>query len=137
MKLLIDECLSPELTKRARERGYGESSHVVWLGMAGAKDWELKSVILSADWTFVTRNAIDFRGSASRPGEKGQYAGVELHAGLICIGGPDAVDVDAQLEMLDVALNELDHTPDLINQVIEVLLEDDRGFGLKRYALPK
>jgi alkylhydroperoxidase family enzyme len=32
MKFLVDECLSPELTKRALARGYGESSHVVWLG---------------------------------------------------------------------------------------------------------
>lgn len=75
MKLLIDECLSPELTKLAHDRGYGESSHVVWLGKAGAKDWELKPLILDGDWTFVTRNADDFRGSASRPGQRGQYAG--------------------------------------------------------------
>jgi hypothetical protein len=30
MKFLVDECLSPELVKLAHERGYGESSHVVW-----------------------------------------------------------------------------------------------------------
>ncbi len=30
MKFLIDECLSPELVKRAHARGYGESSHVAW-----------------------------------------------------------------------------------------------------------
>jgi predicted nuclease of predicted toxin-antitoxin system len=35
MKLLIDECLSPELTKLAHTKGYGETSHVVWLGQAG------------------------------------------------------------------------------------------------------
>jgi predicted nuclease of predicted toxin-antitoxin system len=39
MKLLIDECLSPELTKLAHAKGYGESSHVVWMGLAGKKDW--------------------------------------------------------------------------------------------------
>lgn len=38
MKFLIDECLSPKLTERAREKGYGESSHLVGLGRAGAKD---------------------------------------------------------------------------------------------------
>jgi hypothetical protein len=31
MKLLIDECLSPELARLARDRGHGESSNVVWL----------------------------------------------------------------------------------------------------------
>lgn len=42
MKLLIDECLSPELTRLAHAEGYEESSHVVWLGRSGLKDWELK-----------------------------------------------------------------------------------------------
>jgi hypothetical protein len=56
MKFLIDECLSPEMTKLAIARGYGESSHVVWLGRAGSKDWELKHLMLKDDWTFVTKN---------------------------------------------------------------------------------
>jgi len=56
MKFLVDECLSPELTLRAQSKGYGESSHVVWLGRAGLKDWQLKPLIVAGDWTFVTRN---------------------------------------------------------------------------------
>lgn len=88
MKFLIDECLSPELTKLAHAKGHGESSHVVWLGRAGLKDWELKPVILDGDWTFVTKNSVDFRGPAERPGAKGQYADVTLHAGLVCLNGP-------------------------------------------------
>jgi predicted nuclease of predicted toxin-antitoxin system len=88
MKFLVDECLSPELTKLAHARGYGESSHVVWLGRAGLKDWELKPLILQGDWTFVTKNSVDFRGPAGKPGSKGQYADVALHAGLICLNGP-------------------------------------------------
>jgi len=64
MKFLVDECLSPELTKLAHAKGYGESSHVVWLGRAGMKDWELKPIILDGDWTFVTKNSVDFRGRA-------------------------------------------------------------------------
>ena len=35
MKFLVDECLSPELTVLARDRGYPESSHVVWIDKAG------------------------------------------------------------------------------------------------------
>jgi predicted nuclease of predicted toxin-antitoxin system len=46
MKLLIDECPSPDLVHLARERGYYESFHVTWLGKAGCKDWELKELIL-------------------------------------------------------------------------------------------
>ena len=88
LKFLIDECLSPSLAQLARDRGYHESFHVSWLGKAGWKDWELKDLILSGDWTFVTRNSIDFRGAAERPGSKGQYADVPIHAGLVCINGP-------------------------------------------------
>ena len=87
MKLLIDECLSPELAKLAQALGH-ESSHVVWLDKAGWKDWQLKSVILDGDWTFVTKNSIDFRGPDAKRGSKGQYAGVEIHAGLICLDAP-------------------------------------------------
>lgn len=42
MKFLVDECLSPDLTKRAHTKGHGEASHLIWLGRAGLKDWELK-----------------------------------------------------------------------------------------------
>jgi predicted nuclease of predicted toxin-antitoxin system len=37
MKFLVDECLSPELTQYAHAKGYGESSHVVWLGCAAGR----------------------------------------------------------------------------------------------------
>ena len=76
MKFLVDECLSPDLVKLAHDRGHGESSHVVWRRLQGKKDWELKPFILDGDWTFVTRNSVDFRGPLSRPGSRGQYAGV-------------------------------------------------------------
>jgi Domain of unknown function (DUF5615) len=70
MKFLIDECLSPELTKLAHAKGHGESFHVVWLGRAGLKDWELKPIILDGDWTFVTKNSVDFRGPEAQPGRR-------------------------------------------------------------------
>jgi len=135
MKLLVDECLSPELTKLAHARGHGESSHVVWLGRAGLKDWELKPLILQDDWTFVTKNSVDFRGSASKPGSKGQYADVALHAGLICLNGPPGMDLDMQLELFEQALQELEADPDLINQVLEITCEED-SLHVRRYHLP-
>ena len=60
LKFLIDECLSLDLVEVARDRGFAQSSHVVWLGKAGWKDWQLKPFILDGDWTFVTRDRIDF-----------------------------------------------------------------------------
>lgn len=135
MKFLIDECLSPELTTLAHENGYGESSHVVWLGRAGAKDWELKPLILGGDWTFVTRNSIDFRGPATRPGGSGQYADVMLHAGLVCLNAPAGMNLDLQLELFEAALAELAHDSDLVNQVLEVSV-DGSDLRVHRYALP-
>ncbi len=137
MKFLVDECLSPELVKLARDRGHAESSHVVWLGQAGRKDWELKPFILEGDWTFVTRNSVDFRGPSDDPGAKGQYADVEIHAGLICLNGPyDGMDLDMQLELFEQALEELEGNPDLINQVLEITCEED-SIAVRRYGLPE
>lgn len=137
MKLLIDECLSPDLVAMAVSQGHPESSHVVWLGKAGWKDWELKPFILEGDWTFVTRNSVDFRGSMDRPGSKGQYADVSLHAGLICINGPVGMDAELQSELLEIALEEIGPEGQLINGVVEVSLDDLEGeVDIVRYDLP-
>lgn len=136
MKFLVDECLSPELTKLAHERGYGESSHVVWLGKSGAKDWELKPFIIDDNWTFVTKNSVDFRGSSAQPGASGQYADVMLHAGLVCLNGPEGMDLDTQIELFEEALNELDRDNDLVNQVLEVST-DGEELHILRYSLPR
>jgi hypothetical protein len=136
MKFLIDECLSPELAQLAHGRGHGESSHVVWLKKAGWKDWSLKPFILDGDWTFVTSNAVDFRGPADRPGSRGQYADVVIHAGLVCLGGPaGGMTLDDQLALFEIALDEIGEG-DLVNQVLEVVMEEDGAVRALRYALP-
>jgi hypothetical protein len=88
------------------------------------------------DWTFVTRNSVDFRGAASSPGAKGQYADVAVHAGLICLNAPGGMDLDLQLELFEQALAELDADSDLVNQVLEITLDDDDKLHVLRYALP-
>ena len=135
MKFLIDECLSPQLTKLAHAEGYGESLHVVWLNRAGMKDWELKSLILDGSWTFVTKNSVDFRGAPERPGAKGQYADVTLHAGLVCLNGPQHMDLKMQLKIFEEALKKLKQLPDLVNQVLEITMEDGQ-LKFRRYKLP-
>lgn len=136
MKFLIDECLSPDLAKMALREGYGESSHVVWLKLSGLKDWELKPIILEGDWTFVTKNSVDFRGPRENPGTKGQYAEVAIHAGLICLNGPPGMDLGMQVELFELALAELGVAPDLVNQVLEITAEDDDTISVLRYNLP-
>lgn len=135
MKFLVDECLSPDLTKLAHAKGHGKSSHVVWLGRSGLKDWELKPVILDGDWTFVTKNSVDFRGPAERPGAKGQYADVALHAGLVCLNGPQGMDLDMQIELFEQALDELEADADLVNQVLEITWGES-ALDVRRYRLP-
>ena len=135
MKFLIDECLSPELVRMARARGYGESMHIVWLKKTGWQDWSLKPLILEGDWTFVTKNSIDFRGPETRPGAKGQYSDVTIHAGLICLNGPEGMDLDMMRELFEVALDVLQEDGDLVNQVLEVTLEADE-IHILRYMLP-
>ena len=137
MKLLLDECLSEELTKLAQRRGHAEASRVAWMGKRGWKDWQLKSLIIDGDWTFVTRNSVDFRGPRDAPASKGQYVGVEVHAGLICLNGPVGMDLDLQLEMFEEALDELDRDDDLVNQVLEISLSDSsEEFEVLRYKMP-
>jgi len=136
MKLLIDECLSPELAKLAQQRGHGESSHIVWLGKSGWKDWSLKAVILDGDWTFVTKNSMHFRGPANEPGSKGQYADVAIHAGLIFLNGPEGMDLDLQLELFEIALDEVGNG-DLVNEVLEIILGENDEVHVLRYALPR
>jgi hypothetical protein len=119
-KLLIDECLSAELTLMARERGHHNSSHVVWIGKAGWKDWELKQILLDEDWVLFTWNCKDFRGPKAAPGTKGILKNVPVHAGLICIEGPTGMDLNIQKSFFDAVLTELEQRPDMTNQVLEV-----------------
>ena len=137
MKFLIDECLSPELAKLAQEKGHWESSHVTWRGWAGKKDWGLMEIILDGDWTFVTRNAVDFRGPLMEPGSRGLYADVTLHAGLICITASDAaMNLDLQLELFEHALVELEDNPDLVNQVLDFISDETGEVRVFRRKLP-
>lgn len=135
-KFLIDECLTLDLVAVARQAGHSESSHVVWMGKAGWQDWQLKPYILEGDWTFVTRNSVDFRGDPSSPGTKGQYADVSLHAGLICINGPLGFSSEMQCELFAAVLEEVG-ADELVNEVVEVTLES-AGIEIliSRYSLP-
>jgi hypothetical protein len=136
-KFLIDECLSPALALLARERGFVESSHVTWLGKSGWTDWQLKEFILEHDWTFVTRNSVDFRGPLKEPGSLGQYADAHVHAGLVCINGPDRMTAGIEVELFGFVLDAAGLT-EMINEVIEINLAEVGGnYELVRYELPK
>jgi hypothetical protein len=49
-RLLIDECLSPELAQLAIEAGHVESTSVRDRGRLGLKDWELMEYVIQEDF---------------------------------------------------------------------------------------
>lgn len=57
-----------------------------------------------------------------------------LHAGLVCLNGPEGMDLDMQIELFEEALVELDRDSDLVNQVLEIST-DGEELHLLRYKL--
>jgi len=138
VKFFIDECLSAELAKIAVARGHPESSCVKWRGLAGTQDWNLVPLMVAEDFTLVTRNSIDFRGRLGLGGGQGLYADLDLHAGLICLNGPVGMDLDMQIELFEVALEELEgREGDLVNRCLDVTLDETDHIEIVVYALPQ
>ena len=137
-RFLVDECLSVDLANLAWTRGY-EASHLRDLDLLRRKDGQLAPVIFGGDWCFVTKNARDFRGPADAKGSSGEYAGVNLHAGLVCIHGPPEGFAKAeQLEAFAVALDQIElHGGDATNLLVEVVWAVDRiAFDVVEFPPP-
>jgi hypothetical protein len=135
LRLLIDECLSPDLVDLAVAAGHVESTCLRDRGLLGTQDWTLMKHVLAEDFTLVTVNAQDFRGSGEdAPG--GLYATTDLHAGLVCLNSVRRMDLKAQRELFEIALKELAELPDLINQVLEVTEEAPGEVVVTVYELP-
>jgi hypothetical protein len=139
MRLLVDECLSPTLATSARERGFHESSHVTWIGKRGAKDWELLRIVVEGNWTFVTKDAVDFRVPRDAPGTKGEFARTIAHKGLVCLNGPVGMDLALQADLFCVALDQIELIGDMTNQVLEVtaICPEPATVDVVRYTRPK
>jgi len=134
-RLLIDECLSPDLVDLAVDAGHVESTCLRDRGLLGTQDWTLMKHVLAADFTLVTVNAQDFRGGGQdAPG--GLYAATELHAGLICLSSARSMDLHAQRDLFEVALEALATLADLVNQVLEVTEEASGEVFVTVYELP-
>jgi hypothetical protein len=78
-----------------------------------------------------------FRGHTDDPGTTGQYADVPLHAGLVCINGPDGMTAEVQCELFAAVLAEIGTAQQLVNEVIEVYLDlMDGELIIHRYPMP-
>ena len=118
MRILIDECLSPELSKIAHAAGY-EAYHVNYRNWNGLRDWELRPILLDEEFTFVTTDATDWRDLLS----------AEPHSGLILL--MDAQGLQAQRDLFQSALDYI-AVESMANRVIEVFSDSI----IKSYTMP-
>ncbi|MFS8116663.1 hypothetical protein QD460_33775, partial [Rhizobium jaguaris] len=127
----------PQLAKMALEKGYGETSHVVWMKTG----WPER---LGAH-TDHSLGRLDVRHE-----ELGRLPRAERQArdeGAICrrchpcravyLNRPPGMDLDMQIELFEQAMAELDDDDDLANRVLEISLGDEDELRVLRYALPK
>jgi predicted nuclease of predicted toxin-antitoxin system len=128
VKFLVDECLSPALVRMARARGFHESTHVTWLGLASRKDWTIARRAIDDGFVFVTNNRIDFAAF---------YARQEIHVGLVCLNvAHGRMSLMLQKQLFALALEELVEA-EPINEVLEITVGPDGGVSIDRYWLPE
>lgn len=121
IRLLFDECMSPELVGFAHKRGF-DATHVNFLGLAGLPDRLLLPVIAGGDYTFVTNNRQDFLRL---------YRFVEVRAGLLIVLPSDTRTV--QRRLVGLALDAIEASGfDTVNQLVEV----DAAGGVAMSAWP-
>ncbi len=121
MRFLVDECLHKDLVKIAHAAGY-EAYHVVDFGKAGAKDYQLREIIVKEEFVFVTNNAKDFKRLLEK---------TELHPGLVIV--VPNVRPSIQDELLRSALDEIAKLPSLVNKVLEIWSNND----VRIYEMPE
>ena len=121
-KLLIDECLHASLLELAHAAGH-IADHVNYLGLGSSKDWELMTLILEQDYTFVTNNRSDFLAL---------YGRTPLHVGLVVIV-PNVRPL-LQRELFQVVLDYIGQR-ELVNTVVEVEYYGNE-IRCRQYPLP-
>jgi predicted nuclease of predicted toxin-antitoxin system len=123
-RFLIDENLSVALSDAAHAAGF-EAMHVVHLGLASERDWDLLTLVRDGDWVLVTNNAVEFHR---------RYARLAIHAGVVFIR--PSVRRAQQLELFGAALADIAAEPDIINTVVDVDYDNEDRILVRRYALP-
>lgn len=134
-RFLVDECLSPELVQMAVKAGHVESTCVRDRGLSGTKDWKLIEHAVAGDLTLVTHNSVDFRGGGPvKLG--GEHAKQPIHAGLVGLNSVHTLDLWQQLDLFQIALDELGALDDLVNQTLEVFEQEDGSVEVVIYGIP-
>ena len=125
VKFLIDECLSPSLATIARSRGFGQSTHVTWLGLRSRQDWALVRRAIRDGYVLVTNDRADFTALIERH---------RRHPGLICMTvAHGLMRLEVQTRLFELALAQCAGT-DLTGQVLDVALTAQREVRVERYV---
>ncbi|WP_028998579.1 DUF5615 family PIN-like protein [Azohydromonas australica] len=136
LRLLIDECLSPQLVQLAVAAGHVESTCVRDRGWSAEKDWKLVVLAVEGDYTLVTHNAVDFHGGG--PGRLGgQHAKQSIDAELVCLHSVFVMDLECQRDLFALARAELTQLGDLVNQALEVFELKDGSVEIVLYDIPE
>jgi len=138
LKFLIDENLSPDVARLARDYGFVESAHVNHRGMRGWPDRAIARAAIKDSWTLVTSNARHFRPQKGSTSSAPCFAGVVLHAGLVCLNLPGGTYRADHVRYMEAALAEIANTPEITNEVVEVSPDPDAAgkVVIDRYRFP-
>jgi predicted nuclease of predicted toxin-antitoxin system len=120
-RLLVDECLTPELVPIACEFGF-EAYHVAHIGLSGEPDRIVFRRVVADGFLFVTNDREDWNALVSR---------VDLHAGLLVIR--PRCRRELQKTHFRAALVHVQAIGGLLNKVMEI----DQRAEIATFDLPR
>lgn len=128
MKILVDENLTPDLTKLGNERGY-YTTCVLHLGLVGHKDFQLVPYCIEHDYVLLSIDDGDPKDLAEAEG---------IHPGLIFI---DAQGYDDTFQQTETAIDYIEQQATLNNEtpatfMVNKIVERDENGSWTHYDLP-
>ena len=124
MRLFIDECLSPMLSRHLGEAGEHQAIHPRDYGRLGEPDHKVLARCLDEDRVIVTENAVDFRKLVGREA---------IHPGLIIL---PCMNRAQSLQLLLVGIAYLAALGNAGDVIVNHVLEIDEAGTFNLYPLP-
>jgi len=124
VRLVIDECLSPQLALRLNATGLHDAVHPLHVGRRGEPDHRVLERCIAEDRVIVTENARDFRRLVGK---------TELHPGLIIL---PALDREGTWKLLESALAFIRERGEPMSVMVNHVLEVDESGVMTILPLP-
>ena len=117
MRLFLDECISPAISRALNAEGTHLVMHPRDFGGLGAPDRDVLARCVEQDLVLVTQNARDFRGLLSTQ---------DIHPGLIILPGVGRVRSETLLRaVIEYLCNRGNPMDVMVNRVLEVTAEEE------------